>query len=131
MAMNADLRERGVRAAQNQSLFREVNERFKEVAAAFAETAQVAMFACECADTACIERIPMNLGEYETVRGNPRRFAILPGHIVPDVEFCVGQTDRYWIVEKIGTGAKIAQAADPRAAREPVAPLVRELSARV
>lgn len=102
------------RAARNQSLFREVNERLQELATDFQEIAGTSVFACECADLGCVKQIDMTLDEYEAVRSDSNRFLVAPGHVVPDVERVVGESDRYVIVAKIGEGATIAVQADPR-----------------
>jgi len=34
------------------------------------------------------------------MRLNPRRFAVLPGHEIEDIEQVVERTDRYLVVEK-------------------------------
>ena len=109
------LRERRIRAAQNQSLFRAVNERLENLAEAFQFVAQTASFACECADKRCVSRMSMKMSEYEELRNErPDRFAVLPGHIDAAVEGIVAQNERFWVVEKIGVGADVARENDPR-----------------
>ena len=108
--------ERQVRAARNQSLFREVNERLEGLAETFQFIAEHTAFTCECADTQCIEPINMTLAEYEAVRAEPNQFAVLFGHVYTDVEYIVTESDRFVVVAKIGEGAKIAREAYPRSA---------------
>jgi hypothetical protein len=103
------------RAARNQSLFREVNERLQELASNYQGTTGTAVFSCECADLSCIEQIDMTLDEYEAVRSDPNQFLVLAGHVVTNVENIVGEHDGFVVVAKIGEGAAIAAAADPRA----------------
>jgi hypothetical protein len=105
--------ERVERAARNQSLFREINERLEELASTFQEVAGTASFTCECADLKCIEQVEMSLDEYEAVRSDANQFVVRPGHVLADVENVVGESDRFVVVAKIGKGAKIAAAADP------------------
>ena len=108
--------ERQVRAAQNQSLFREVNERLEGLADAFQYIAGTnAAFACECADLTCIQTMSISVTEYEAVRASPNQFAVLPGHVYPDVETVVSENERFVVVEKIGEGGKVAMQRDPRA----------------
>jgi hypothetical protein len=102
------------RAAENQSLFREVNERIEDLAA----DAAFQTFVCECADTECAEGIAATLEEYEAVRREPNRFLVLAGHDIPGVEDVVATTERYVVVSKLGTGAAVAAEADPRQHRE-------------
>ena len=106
---------RTARAARNQSLFREVNERLEVLARAFEEVAGPGTtFACECAKLDCFELVSMSVDEYEAIRGHPNHFAVLPGHVYPDVEVIVSETDRYLVVAKIGEGADVAALFDPR-----------------
>ncbi len=113
-----DQSERQVRAAQNQSLFREVNERLKGLADAFQFIAETTSFTCECADSSCTQQMSLSLGEYEQLRAGPNRFAVLPGHVYPDVERVVTDKERFVIVEKIGKGTEIAVEFDPRSGDE-------------
>jgi hypothetical protein len=106
--------DRAERAARNEALFREVNERLDELAATFQAVSEKAIFVCECADGTCIEKIEMSLDEYEAVRSRPEQFAVLPAHVYPDVERIEQETKRYVVVAKIGEAAAIAEAADPR-----------------
>jgi hypothetical protein len=102
--------EHAVRAALNQSLFRQVNEQVKDVNRPFSESIAPPDWVCECADTACIEKISLTIEEYEALRSVSTHFAVAPspGHVLFEVENVVRQTDRYWIVEKIGTAAAVA-----------------------
>lgn len=103
------------RAARNQTLFREVNERLEDLATTFQDTAGTVVFACECADLSCIEKIAMTLDEYEAIRSDPNQFLVLPGHVVHDVEDIVREGSGFVIVAKIGEGASLAAQTDPRA----------------
>jgi hypothetical protein len=103
------------RAARNQALFREVNERLQELASTFQDVAGTTTFACECANLSCVEQIDMTLDEYEAVRSDPNQFAVLPGHVVPEVERVVREGEGFVVAAKIGAGAAVAAEADPRA----------------
>lgn len=105
-----------MRAAKNQSLFREVNERVEGIAKTFDLDDQHLDFICECAQTDCVERLAMSVSEYETVRSVPNHFAIVDGHQIDDVEDVVARTDRYLVVAKTGTGGELAAKLDPRQA---------------
>ena len=98
------------RAARNQSLFREVNERIESLDT----LALFASFLCECADQACDAIVSMTLEEYETVRAHGNTFLILPGHELPEVEEIVDACDRFLVVRKLGVAADLAEARDPR-----------------
>lgn len=106
--------ERQIRAARNQSLFRSVNERLEGLAEAFQFIAEHTSFTCECADTSCVELMSLTLREYEALRANPNNFAVLPGHVYPDMERVVSENERFVVVAKIGEGVKVANDLDPR-----------------
>ena len=110
---------RAVRAAQNQALCREVNERVDALAETYSLELGHRDFVCECADTSCADTIRMTVEEYEAVRSDPARFVVLPSeaHVLPDVEVVAARTDRYWTVRKIGSAAEVAQKLDPRSRR--------------
>jgi hypothetical protein len=111
-----DVRERQQRAARNQSLFREVNERVKDINDHFYVFTPLSEWVCECANDDCVERIEMSAREYEHVRSDGARFFVSPSdqHVWPEVERVVERLANYWIVEKIELGAKIAIQQDPR-----------------
>jgi len=62
-------------------------------------------FVCECGagergDAGCEEQIAMTVAEYEEVRHQDDRFALLPGHETEELETVVRRTDRYVMVDK-------------------------------
>jgi hypothetical protein len=110
MSNLSELDLRRERAARNQNLFREVNERIEDASA----TASFVSFVCECADVKCGERVSLTLEEYEHVRSHPNRFVVVPGHNIVDVELIDVASDRYFVVSKLGRGAQVARELDPR-----------------
>jgi hypothetical protein len=106
---------RQARIAKNEASFRDINERLEQGLRQVHDTPEMLQFVCECGDRACSELISASLDEYEAVRRDSRRFAVVPGHAIPDTERVVGGNDRYEVVEKIGGAAKIADATDDRA----------------
>jgi hypothetical protein len=116
MQRDEDTSERQERAARNQSLFREVNERIKNVNDGFHVFTTLNDWVCECAIDSCVERIEMTTQEYEHVRQNGARFFVAPKdeHVWPEAERVVERLPNYWIVEKIELGARIAEKMDPR-----------------
>ena len=57
----------------------------------------------------------MSRAEYERVRSEPHRFAVFPGHELPDVEVVVERRDGYAVVQKNeGAPERIAERTDPR-----------------
>jgi hypothetical protein len=113
--MNEVGESRAEKAARNQGLFREVNERLREMAEAFSELTGAASFTCECADITCVEQMSLSLDEYEAVRAHANHFVVLPGHVYADVERVVSENGGFVIVEKLGEAAAIAVSHDPRA----------------
>jgi hypothetical protein len=102
------------RVARNETLFREVNERIKQVNAGLA-TIEATDFLCECGDESCTQPISLTMAEYESVRAEPTHFAVVAGHVVPDVERVLTSSERYAVVEKVDPDAvRIAEAEDPR-----------------
>ena len=106
--------DREVRAAQNQSLFREVNERLEVLADGSRPSSGMMTFACECADTSCIEQIYLSVSDYEAVRATPTHFAVRPSHVFPYVEDVVSKSDAYFVVEKRNAGPDFAAGRDSR-----------------
>ena len=103
--------DRAERIGKNEALFRQINERLKELGESFSLVAEQSEFVCECGDATCAEPLQMTLAEYERVRANPEWFAIRPGHEIPDVETVVETHRGYVVVEKDpGPGAAVAEA---------------------
>jgi len=99
------------RAARNEALFREVNER---VASLAAEDGPESGFVCECSDAACVERLRVPRDAYHAVRENPRTFIVAHGH-EGEFERVVERHERYFVVEKHGEAGRISEQNDPRA----------------
>jgi hypothetical protein len=112
--------EHAVAAAQDQALWREVNERLRDLNEAFEHSARFSEFLCECADRNCVEHVFMTLEEYERVRRVATRFLVLPGerHVFPEVERVVEEHDGYVVVEKFGEAGRMATKLDPRSGQK-------------
>ena len=93
----SDLRKR--RLAENQALFRELNERIGASAEAQGEDTHAYEFICECASMECFERFELRLDEYRRIRERDRRFAVLRGHEVPEIEVVVERLGDVLVVE--------------------------------
>ncbi len=107
--------DRALRAGRNEVIFREVNERLRELGEGFSLVAEHAEFVCECGNTQCTEHVRMTLEDYEAVRADPKRFFILPGHEDLEFEKIIEERDGFVIVEKLPGGpAGIAIRDDPR-----------------
>jgi hypothetical protein len=105
---------REARIARNEVLFRQVNERIREVSEALA-VGQILEIFCECGRDDCTEKLSIMVAEYEAARSSPTRFIVRPGHQSNDVEEVTASQDGYVIVEKRGPEAEIARETDPRA----------------
>jgi hypothetical protein len=103
------------RLAKNESFFRQVNERIKDVADGF-EDGQIYEFLCECSNPGCTERIELTSEEYESVRADATRFVLARGHAAPQIEQVVEREDKHDLVEKRGLAARIASRLNPRPA---------------
>ena len=104
------------RAARNEALFRQVNERVKDVSDAFSAVDPSPVgFMCECGQSDCTETISLTLAEYERVRSNSTHFFVLPDHALPEVEMVVREGNGYVVVEKLPAEGDIAVETDPRA----------------
>jgi hypothetical protein len=107
--------ERGKRIGANESMFREVNERLRELGEGFSVVTEEAEFVCECGNSTCIEHIRMPLPAYEEVRSDPKRFFVIEGHENLEYEKILAETERYLVVEKLpGGAAGMAIKEDPR-----------------
>ena len=114
--MTESAEEHDHRAGRNEALFREVNERVRELNETHEFSQHMLEWLCECADAACFEKIVMTGAEYSAVRENGTHFAITPNkqHVDSEVEVVLEQHDRYWVVEKEGEAAEVAEELDPR-----------------
>ena len=101
--------------AENEALFRAVNERLRERAPRKVEPEGRVAFLCECAEVECRERIALTIADYERVRGDPTQFVVRSGHVLPEIEHVVAAVDDYAIVRKRGDAAAVAEELDPRA----------------
>lgn len=104
-------------AARNEVLFREVNERVDEVAKGLAYTEEAALlteFVCECCRQDCLQKVELTLAQYESVRSNPKRFVVLPGHERTEVERIIERLPGFFVVEKLDHAAEVAIDNDPR-----------------
>ena len=99
--------------AQNEVLFREVNERVNEVAQDHGRGDHMYDHLCECAHADCIFQITLSQPEYESLRTDQTQFAVLPLTSRPRSK-PVTENDRYWIVKKTGEAAELVKDADPR-----------------
>ena len=102
------------RLAQNEALFREVNEKVEAIATAHGSDEHVYEFYCECANADCSLQVQATIAEYEAVRAHPARFIVAPEHWLPEVESVAEKSDTWWVIEKHGDAGRLAEHLDPR-----------------
>jgi hypothetical protein len=102
------------RIARNEATFRRINEDIERGRDADDDTTLVG-FVCECGSADCGRLIELTPAEYEQIRQDPCRFAIVHGHEITEVERVVERHDRYAVVAKLETTGEIAKETDPRA----------------
>lgn len=100
-------------AGANEATIRDVNEGIERGQWPGEEDAPVG-FRCECARLGCNRLIEISVREYEQIRAIPKRFVLVPGHQVSDVETVIEARPGYVIVEKLGQARQVAEATDPR-----------------
>ena len=107
-----DAREK--RLAQNEALFREINERVRDLAATHGPDDHVYTFFCECSNTDCTLQVELTRGAYESVRAHGNRFLVATGHELPDIEHVVERNEGWWVVQKEDEAGEFAEKLDPR-----------------
>jgi hypothetical protein len=105
--------EREERLARNEALFRVANERMSDWEEQHRSSAVESYF-CECADSECREHVDLGQADYERVRSDSRRFVIVPGHEVPDLETVIERNEGWAIIEKAPEVTGIVEELDPR-----------------
>lgn len=107
--------ERERRIGLNEAVFREANERIKDLNQTFATVTDRLLLVCECGDGACAAQISIPSAAYEELRGDSANFAIVPGHEIPDVEKVIAKHGEYDVVRKNeGIPRRVAEVTDPR-----------------
>lgn len=102
------------RLAQNEAIFREINERVREVAEGHGADTHAYSFFCECSNADCTLQLELALDGYEAVRRHGTRFIVFPGHELPDIEHIVERHDGWNVIEKEAGAAELADELDPR-----------------
>jgi len=98
--------ERTRRVAENEALFRQVNERVVGRERRPAETFEIV---CECADTQCMEHLRVRTEVYERTRSEPTDFLLKPGHAKPEYETVIDANEEFELVRKTGAAGSVAK----------------------
>jgi hypothetical protein len=105
---------RDERRGENESFFRELNERLETNALGRTELDGGFRIVCECAVETCTERLRISFTEYESVRADPKRFIVAADHVDPACERVAESHAGHDVVEKFGEAAELAVGLDPR-----------------
>jgi hypothetical protein len=107
--------------ARNEALFRNLNERLKELddrldtRVVGAPAIDHEEFFCECGGLDCMARIAMTRAQYESIRASGERFAVLGDHVDESIEDVIERHRGFVVVRKEpGKPAEIARELDPR-----------------
>ena len=109
--MTDDARAR--RHAENEALARDVNERVGAVTASWYAPGEPLEFVCECSQEECSARIHLLMSEYRELRSSQHWFALVPDHIVLEIERQVRKLGDAVVVEKVGAGRSVAEETAP------------------
>jgi hypothetical protein len=102
--------------AQRQARRRRFNERLAALGGREPAATLVA-FRCECGLIACSSAIKLTAGEYAAVRADPRWFAVVASHVIPEVEHVVATTREWVTIEKpVESGRPVAAPMTPAGA---------------
>ena len=91
---------RGERAAQNELVFRAVNDQIVEISGRFESLLSDIDVVCECANASCVGRIRLPASTFADIRHAGVDFIVLPGHERTDIEDVVERYERYLVVRK-------------------------------
>ena len=89
--------QRQQRAGAGEATMRDVNESIERGRWPGDEDTPVG-FRCECARVGRNRLVELTVRQYEHIRSHPRRFVVVPGHELPDVEMVVatGRATSSW-----------------------------------
>ena len=99
--------------ALTEAAFRIANERTSRWEERHRDRAEE-LYLCECAARPCRQRIALTREQYEAVRSDVRRFFVVPGHVIPDLETVVESFTTYQVVEKPNALMDLLRQTDPR-----------------
>jgi hypothetical protein len=104
------------RKAENEAVFREVNERIEGLQRTFALSADEPLqIVCECDRIDCATPLHVEVDVYEHVRRDAASFLVAAGHEDASVEEVVDSGGDYLVVRKRpGEPQRVAAETDPR-----------------
>jgi hypothetical protein len=92
--------ERRARAAQNELVFRAVNEQILKMTDRFREQLSNIDVVCECSDATCVGTIRVRAEEFTKFERQEAIFVVLPDHEDTSVEAVVERKKDYVVVRK-------------------------------
>jgi hypothetical protein len=102
--------------AKREALFRATNEEIARVEHEIGSDGSLLEVVCECGRGGCAELITVSESVYEQARSTPRRFVLVAGHELLEIERVVNRYDGFVVVEKEApAAAATAEETDPRA----------------
>lgn len=117
------------RLAENEVVFRRMNEQIPESLEALKEAADSEghgsvvsdidtpiHFYCECSDENCRQRLVLRPSEYKEFHQNSSQFVIVPGHQVAAIERIIYNDEKIMVVEKFETPPQTATTLNPTSA---------------
>ena len=103
--------ERTRRVAENEGLFRQVNERVVAGGRRPEETFEII---CECHDASCMEHLRVTTETYQRARSEPTDFLLKAGHAKSEFETVIDSHEDFDLVRKSGAAAALAKQLNPR-----------------
>lgn len=100
-----------VRAGRREANLRLINERIAENAPDVTRTEDELVLLCECAQETCNSTLEVESVLFDRVRESSRRFLVVDGHVLYDVEEVVERGPDWMLVEKRGAAARAARRA--------------------
>jgi hypothetical protein len=106
--------EQAERLAKREALLRAANAEYARVDAELGGDGAMLEIVCECARNGCTDLIAVSRADYRQARSEPRRFLLVAGHELAEIERVVGRHDGFVVVEKEEpTAAAIAEETNP------------------
>jgi hypothetical protein len=105
------------RIADIEGMGRHANEEIAAATPPAVDPAHEEPYRCECGDDACERSLALPRSVYERVRSDPMQFVVAPGHVVPEAERVIEETERFWVVYKNEGVHGVVESSDPRARR--------------
>jgi hypothetical protein len=100
--------------AKREALLRAANEEIARIDAGFSTDGAALEIVCECARSDCAELMAVSPTNYRKTRSEPRRFLLVAGHELSELERVVDRYDGFVVVEKVEpTAAAIAEETAP------------------